>query len=136
MAAGEDETQPLVGHARRHRLLAGRLVVGPGGGLHGGKLRCALAHYALAPQPVDRPVARHDDDPRHGIARDAVARPTLDRDGERLLDRLLGEIPVTDGTDQRRDRPPEMRSVQAVDRARCRRLAQDAAPSAEAARRA
>jgi hypothetical protein len=60
----------------------------------------------------------------------------LQRGGERILDGLLGEVPVADGADQRRDRPPEVLAEQAVDGARCRPVAQDAAPSAEAARRA
>jgi hypothetical protein len=136
MAAGEDEPQPLVGHARCHEVLGGRLIARRRQGREGGKLRRALAQRAIAAQPVDRAIARHHDDPRHGVARDALARPALHRRGEGLLHRLLGEVPVADGSDQRRDRPPEVPPKQAVDSAGCRRLAQDAAPSADAAYRA
>jgi hypothetical protein len=133
VTAGEDQPQPLVGDARRHRLLVGLLVVGPH---ERGELRCPVALHALAPQPIDRPVARDGDDPRGRVARDALARPALHRGGERILHRLLGQVPVPEGPDQRRDRPPEVLPVQAVDGARCRPVAQDAAPSAVAARRA
>jgi hypothetical protein len=90
-----------------------------------------LAAHAIAAQPIDGPVACDRDDPGKRVARDAGARPALERCGERVLDRLLGEVPVADGADQRRDRPPEVLAEQAVG-GRCRLGAQDAAPSAEA----
>ena len=136
VTAGEDQPQPLVGHARRHGLLVGGLVVGRRDGRESLELRCALAQHAIAAQPVDRPIARDHDDPRRRVARNALERPALHRGDERILHRLLGKVPVADGADQRRDRPPEVLPKQAIDSARCRSLAQDAAPSAEAASRA
>jgi hypothetical protein len=83
-------------------------------------------------------VACHRHDPGERIARNAVARPPLDRDRERVLDGVLGQVPVADGADQRRDRPPEVLAEQAVGDAVCDRPAQDAAasPIAAAARAA
>jgi hypothetical protein len=90
-----------------------------------------VAPHAIGAHSVDRPVARHRDDPRERVAREAVARPALQRCGERVLYRLLGEVPVADRADERRDRPPEVLAEQALD-GRCRLGAQDAAPSVEA----
>jgi hypothetical protein len=56
--------------------------------------------------PVDRPVARGGDDPRAGVRRDAVGRPTLERRDVRIGDGLLGEVEVTEDPDERRDGAP------------------------------
>jgi hypothetical protein len=133
MTAGEDEPQPLVGHARGHGLLAvGLIILSEGQRRQRGELRLVVAAHALVAEPIDGPIARHRDDPCRRVTRNARARPALQRRGERILHRLLGEVPVPDSADQRRDRPPEMLAKQAVDGARCRLLAQGAAPSAEA----
>jgi hypothetical protein len=133
MTAGEDEPQPLIGHARGHGLLAAGLVIlSEGQRPQRGKPRLVVAAHALMAEPIDGPVARNGHDPRHRVTRDARARPTLQRRRERVLDRLLGEVPVADRADQRRDRPPKMFAEQAVDNARCRLPVQDAAPSSEA----
>jgi hypothetical protein len=71
---------------------------------------------ALAPQAVDRPVARGRRDPRGGIGRDAVARPALERDEERVLDRLLGAVEVAERAREDGDRLPRLAPEQAVDR--------------------
>jgi hypothetical protein len=89
-----------------------------------------VAAHALVAEPIDGPVARDRDDPRQWVARDALIWPALQRRGERILDRIFGEVPVADRADQRRDRPPEVLAEQAVG-GRCRLAAQDAAPSAE-----
>jgi hypothetical protein len=60
----------------------------------------------LAADPVDSPVARHASDPGARVGRDAVAWPALERDHERLLDRLLGRVEVAQNADQGRDRAP------------------------------
>jgi hypothetical protein len=54
-------------------------------------------------QPVDGAVARRGGEPRAGIARDAVAVPSLDRAREGVLRALLGEIPVGGLADQSGD---------------------------------
>ena len=70
---------------------------------------------ALAAQAVDRLVARDPRDPGAGVVRDAVARPALERDDERLLHRLLGGVEVAEDADQGRDRPSRLVPEQAVD---------------------
>jgi hypothetical protein len=133
MTAREDEPQPLVGHARGHGLLAvGLVILGEAQRRQRRELRLVVAARALVAEPIDGPVARHRDDPCQRVARDARVRPALQRRGERVLHGLFGEVPVADGADQRRDRPPKMFAEQAVDGARCRLLVQDAAPSSEA----
>jgi hypothetical protein len=44
-----------------------------------------------------------------------VNRPPLERDGERLLNRLLGQVDVADGAGDGRDRPTGLQPEQAVD---------------------
>ena len=50
-----------------------------------------------------------------GLSGSAVARPALERDHERVLDRLLGEVEVAEDADQGRDRPSRLAPEQAVD---------------------
>jgi hypothetical protein len=126
VAAGEDQPQSLVGHAGGHGDLFSRLGLGR---RERGQLGDAGAEATLAPEPVDRSVARHGDDPRRGIAGDAVVRPARERRRERVLDRVLGDVPVAERSDERRDRASEVLAEQALDGARCNRLAQDAALS-------
>ena len=70
---------------------------------------------ALAAQAVDRLVAGDPRDPRARVVRDAVAGPALERDDERLLDRLLGRVEVAEDADQGSDRPSRLVPEQAVD---------------------
>src|SRR5207248_11327509 len=97
MAAGEDQLEPVVLDAAvvtvervvarsQHR----RLLVLPGAD-------------RLAAEAVDRPVARGDHEPRPGVGRDPIAWPALQRDRERLLGRLLGDVPVAGDADEARD---------------------------------
>jgi hypothetical protein len=88
---------------------------------------------SIAPQPVDRAVARDGDDPRDRFARQTVARPALDRCRECVLDSVLGQVPVAGRADERRDRLPEMLAEQLVDGARCDGFVQDAARSPSSA---
>jgi hypothetical protein len=99
VAAGEDELEALVGY---------RLVVH--GVLHG------LRHLeqprlrrerAVAPDAVDRPVARGRDEPGARVVGRPVPRPALGGGRERLLRGFLGELEVAEEADQRReDAPP------------------------------
>ncbi len=63
---------------------------------------CALAIVTrrLAPQTIDRSVLGRGDDPAGRAGRQSGLRPTLHGDGERLLDRLLGDVDVTEEADQ------------------------------------
>src|SRR6185503_13066609 len=67
-------------------------------------LRVPILSRRLAPQLVDRAVARGGDDPAGGTGRDVGRGPPLDRDGECVLDRLLGDVDVAEDADQDRDR--------------------------------
>src|SRR5262249_33663502 len=63
---------------------------------------------AVTAQAVDRSVLRRRDEPGAGIRRDAVTRPALGGDRERLLDGVLGEVEVAERADQERDRAAEL----------------------------
>jgi hypothetical protein len=93
VAAGEDELQPLVGECGLlHRVLhcLGHLEQ------PGLPQKCAVAIDA-----VDRAVPGRRREPCAGVSGDAVARPPLGRDRERLLRRFLGEVEVAEELDQR-----------------------------------
>ena len=114
VAAGEDQPQAVVGHLRVLLALLDLL---------GGRARAPRGPPAppsspggpLAPQPVDRLVAGDAGDPGARVVGDAVVGPALERDHERLLHRLLGEVEVAEDPDQARDRPSRLVPEQAVD---------------------
>ena len=54
-------------------------------------------------QTIERTIARGRREPRAGVARDAVARPALERPREGILRALLGEVPVAGHPDEGRD---------------------------------
>ena len=68
---------------------------------HGGHLPELGRADRPAAQHVDGAVARRGGQPRAGPARDAVARPALQGQRERVLRALLGQVPVAGGPDQR-----------------------------------
>jgi hypothetical protein len=91
VATREDQFQPFVGNRRLVHLL----------------LRCdrlqqagLLGEFPLAPDTVDRAVARGGDEPGAGVARRAIARPALGRDRKGLLGGLLGEVEIAEKADQ------------------------------------
>ena len=84
VAAGEEQAQPVVGDRCS---MASSDSSPPPSSL---QLAQLLRVAALAAQAVDRAVARGAHDPAARVGRDAVARPALERDRERLLHRLLG----------------------------------------------
>ena len=98
VAAGEEQPQAIVGQGcvdrvvrlSRHQPL---------------QLFQLVLVAALAAQAIDRPVASRADDPGAGVVRQPVARPALECDYERLLDRFLGEVEVAEDADQGRHRP-------------------------------
>jgi hypothetical protein len=95
VAAGEDQLQPLVRERRLVHLV--HLVLHGVGHLEQARL---LGERALAAQAVDRAIPGGDRQPRARIRRDAVARPALGGNRERLLGGLLGEIEVAEEADQ------------------------------------
>jgi hypothetical protein len=94
VAAGEDEAQPLVGDAavvgfQRRRHQVGQLGRGD----------------PVVPDHVDGVVARGRGQPGLRTAGYAVAPPRRQRFGERVLGRILGEIPVAGDRDEIGDDP-------------------------------
>jgi hypothetical protein len=110
VAAGEEQSQPVVrdgGHV---------VAIGfHAGGCERLELAQLLLVAPLAAQPIDRLVARRTNDPGGGVVGQPVARPALERRGERLLHRVLGEVEIAQDPDQRGDRPPRLPPEQAVD---------------------
>jgi hypothetical protein len=114
VAGGEDQPEAVVGEPRLLLLGFDLLAVG-GKPLQPLEDLLLRLQGLLAAKPVHRLVARNPGYPGAGIVRDAVVGPALDRDHERLLDGLLGEVEVTEDPDQARDRPPRLVAEQAVD---------------------
>ena len=111
MAAREHEAEPLVGY---RRVALGLDRAPQRLELHG--LALALARHPPAAQPVDGAIARRADDPGTRVVWQAVARPALQRRGERVLDDLLGEVEVADAAREDSDGPPEPLPVEPADR--------------------
>ena len=114
MAAGEDQPQAVVGIGHvivlGFRGVRGRLE--PGQPLEDPLL---VLEVAFPAEPVDRAVTGDPRDPRARVGRRALPRPALERDRERVLDRILGGVEVAEDADQRGDRPPRLAPEQAVD---------------------
>jgi hypothetical protein len=96
VAAGEDEAKPVVLHGA---LLFGRAEIVVAGREHG-HLAEQFPSTRLAAQAVDGGVAGGRRDPASRVGRQAVGRPLAQGDGERLLHRILGDVDVTEHTDQ------------------------------------
>src|SRR5579871_6101922 len=108
--AGEEQLEPFVAEGRL-LVLVGELVHGVGDLW---ELAAGL-DPAIAPQPVDRAVARRDDQPRGGVLRRAGARPALGRDRERLLGGLLGAVEVAEEADHGGKHPPPLLAEDLLD---------------------
>ena len=113
VAADEDEAQPVVLHALgpiRRGLLA-----------HGFDGLDGLGQRGEAGAPANgvdglEPAGRHQ--PRSGVGGDPVARPLFQRGPEGLVQRLLGEVEVTDQADERGEDPARFGAVDGVQRSR------------------
>jgi len=64
---------------------------------------------------VDRLAAGRERDPGRRVGRHAVARPALEGDDERVLDRLLRAVEVPERARERGDRLPRLAPEQAVE---------------------
>ncbi len=95
MAAGEEQLEPLVGDRR--------VVQGVLHGLRHVEQAGLRRERAIAPDPVDRAVARGGHQPGARIGGRPLAGPALGGDRERLLGGLLGELEVAEEADQRRE---------------------------------
>jgi hypothetical protein len=96
VATGEDETKPVILHGL-HLLGHGRIVVAGGEHRH---LAEQFPSARLAAQAVDGAVAGGRRDPPARVGRQTLARPLVQGDGEGLLHRILGDVDVTEDTDQ------------------------------------
>ena len=95
VAAGEDQLEPFVG---KHGLLVARELLGT-------REQLGLARERLlAADPVDGRVSRRRHDPRAGIGRSSLPRPSLGGPNEGVLHRVLGEVEVTEDAAEDRDR--------------------------------
>ena len=96
VAAGEDETEPVVRHGF-HLLGSGIVVRGP----KHRDLGEQLPPTRLAAQAVDGTVTGRRRDPTSRVGRQAAGRPLAQRERERLLHRILGDVDVCEGADER-----------------------------------
>jgi hypothetical protein len=71
---------------------------------------------SLTPDPVDGAVPGRRDDPRGRVARGPFPRPPVDRGGECVLNRVLGELEVTEDADEDRNRTPPLLAEERFDR--------------------
>jgi hypothetical protein len=110
MTTREDEAEAIVGDAAHVAVVRVRL-----------ELRQACQQLrlprkaALTADPIDRAVPRGRDEPRAGILRRPVVPPALDRDCECVLDRVLGELEVTEDADEDRDGAAPFLTEQGLD---------------------
>src|SRR5215471_14806759 len=65
-------------------------------------------------QAVDGAIARRGDDPACGAGRQPVGRPVLDRDRERILDRLFRDAEVAEDARQDRHRAAVLSAEDAI----------------------
>ena len=92
VAAGEEQLEPLVGNRRLIHFVLHRLR-----NVEQARL---LGEGAVAPDPVDGPVARGRHQPGPRVVGRPLARPALRRDRERLLSGLLGQLEAAEEADQ------------------------------------
>jgi hypothetical protein len=111
MAASEDEAEAVILH--RSRFLGN---AGVGLWSKHGHLDDQFLSASLASEAVDRSIAGGGRDPAAGVGRQAVARPRAQRDRERLLDCVLGEVDVAEGADQSGDRSTGLLAEDPADR--------------------
>jgi hypothetical protein len=112
VAAGEDETQPIVFDrfvARQRTFVGDRLdLVDP-----------VLERVeARAPaDAVDRLETSGGNEPGARVCRDAFAWPLLERRPERVVQRFLGDVEIPEQPDQRREHASRLGTVDSVERA-------------------
>lgn len=94
MAAGENQTQPVVLHGLH--LLGGGIVVSR---REHGHLAEQFASTRLAAHAVEGTVAGGRRDPTARVGRQAVDRPLAQGERERLLHCILGNIYLTEDAD-------------------------------------
>ena len=93
MAAGEDEAEPVILH---RPFLLSRCVLG----CEDQSLTLEGATSRLAAQVIDGPISRGRRDPATRVRRQSLDGPLSKSEGERLLDRVLGDVDVAEDADQ------------------------------------
>ena len=99
MAAGENEPQPVVLHGPN---LLGRVAI-EGLRAHHGRLAEQLPLSCRAAQTIDGAIPCSGRDPAAWVWRQAVDRPALKGDRERVLDSILGDVDVAEAPDESGD---------------------------------
>ena len=99
VAAGEDQTQPIVGDATVVRLL----VTGIGGGEQSPRVLEPGCLDDAAAQPVEGAIAGHRGQPGARSGRHSVPGPALHGLHEGILSTLLGQVPVARHADEAGD---------------------------------
>ena len=74
-----------------------------------------VAALAAASQASDGRATRRGRDPRGGVVGNAIGRPPLQRNGEGILHRLLGEVEIAQDTDEGRVDPPRLLAEDTLD---------------------
>ena len=105
MATGENQPQTIVGDVIVFRV--GELER---------HVRLTRDFPAALAQPVDRLESARGDEPRARIRWSTLDRPALERRGERVLKRLLGEIEVAEQADQGCENAAGFGAVDRLDR--------------------
>ena len=107
MATGEDQPQPIVLDVL---VRAGR--VGPGDFLESaGDLWLQFIESTSTPERIDRLEAAGGNQPGPRVGRYPLRFPALDRGGERLVQRLLGEVEIVEQSNQRREHSSRLRLI-------------------------
>src|SRR3954469_18302122 len=111
MTAGEYQTQPIVAHRGLLVQLVDRFL----GGVQQHGLRVLVLACRLPAQTINRAIARRRDDPTHWTRRRAAHWPSLERDDERVLHRLLGDVDVAKEPHEHRHRAAMLFTEDALD---------------------
>ena len=74
-----------------------------------------LATTNLTPQEIDAAAAGHREEPRRRVPRQSLDRPSGDRDRDRFLQRLLGEVEIPNRAHERAEQLARVLAVQLLD---------------------
>jgi hypothetical protein len=108
VAAREHQLEALVLDHRVIDLVHGRL-----GNL---ELASLLRQRPLPADPIDRSVARGDDQPGSRVRRRALTRPALGGNRKRLLSGVLGTVKIAEEADQRGEYPSPLLAEDVLER--------------------
>src|SRR4029079_1777380 len=107
MAARENQPQAGIVHGSVLRWFRRRL--------QRQRLRVTVVARRLAPQTIDRAVARGGDDPSGGTRWHTGVGPPIDRDRERVLNSLFRQVDIAEVPDEDRHRAAVLLAEDALD---------------------